>query len=117
MESERQQRTKTEKQRADLTRELDEMNDRLEEAGGATTTQVEMKQENEKAKLAKLRRDLEEANLQHEATAAQLRKKHQDAVNGKFVAVLVEFHGHGCVLSLLHTRNGRTDRSIAEAQE
>ncbi|CAF4060199.1 unnamed protein product, partial [Rotaria sp. Silwood1] len=29
----------------------------------------------------KLRRDLEEANLQHEATAAQLRKKHQDAVN------------------------------------
>ncbi|CAF5065670.1 unnamed protein product, partial [Rotaria socialis] len=30
--------------------------------------------------LAKLRRDLEEANLQHEATAAQLRKKHQDAV-------------------------------------
>jgi hypothetical protein len=28
-----------------------------------------------------LRRDLEEANLQHEATCAQLRKKHQDAVN------------------------------------
>jgi hypothetical protein len=35
------------------------------------------------SELAKLRRDLEEANLQHEATAAQLRKKHQDAVNGK----------------------------------
>lgn len=28
-----------------------------------------------------MRRDLEEANLQHEATTAQLRKKHQDAVN------------------------------------
>jgi len=80
MESERQSRTKTEKQRADLTRELDEMNDRLEEAGGATTTQVEMNKKRE-GELAKLRRDLEEANLQHEATAAQLRKKHQDAVN------------------------------------
>ena len=33
------------------------------------------------SELAKLRRDLEEANVQHEATAAQLRKKHQDAVN------------------------------------
>jgi hypothetical protein len=58
------------------------MNDRLEEAGGATTTQVEMNKKRE-AELAKLRRDLEEANLQHEATSAQLRKKHQDAVTGK----------------------------------
>ncbi|CAF4365028.1 unnamed protein product, partial [Adineta steineri] len=56
------------------------MNDRLEEAGGATSTQVEMNKKRE-GELAKLRRDLEEANLQHEATAAQLRKKHQDAVN------------------------------------
>ncbi|CAF0933109.1 unnamed protein product [Adineta ricciae] len=80
LESERQARTKTEKQRADLTREIDEMNDRLEEAGGATTAQVEMNKKRE-SELAKLRRDLEEANLQHEATAAQLRKKHQDAVN------------------------------------
>ncbi|CAF4818752.1 unnamed protein product, partial [Rotaria socialis] len=55
------------------------MGDRLEEAGGATTSQVEMNKKRE-AELAKLRRDLEEANLQHEATAAQLRKKHQDAV-------------------------------------
>ncbi|CAF4502692.1 unnamed protein product, partial [Rotaria magnacalcarata] len=73
LESERQSRTKTEKQRADLAREIDEMNDRLEEAGGATTTQVEMNKKRE-GELAKLRRDLEEANLQHEATAAQLRK-------------------------------------------
>ncbi|CAM4808905.1 unnamed protein product [Rotaria magnacalcarata] len=79
LESERQTRIKTEKQRADLAREIDEMGDRLEEAGGATTSQVEMNKKRE-AELAKLRRDLEEANLQHEATAAQLRKKHQDAV-------------------------------------
>ncbi|CAF3855076.1 unnamed protein product [Rotaria sordida] len=80
LEGERQARTKTEKQRADLAREIDEMGDRLEEAGGATSTQVEMNKKRE-GELAKLRRDLEEANLQHEATAAQLRKKHQDAVN------------------------------------
>lgn len=56
------------------------MNDRLEEAGGASTAQVELNKKRE-GELAKLRRDLEEANLQHEATASQLRKKHQDAVN------------------------------------
>ena len=48
--------------------------------GGATTAQLDLNKKRE-AELAKLRRDLEEANLQHEATAAQLRKKHQDAVN------------------------------------
>ena len=82
VESERQARTKTEKQRADLAREIDEMNEKLEAAGGATSTQVEMNKKRE-GELAKLRRDLKEANLQHEATAAQLRKKHQDVVTGK----------------------------------
>jgi len=79
LESERQSRAKTEKQRADLAREIDEMRERLDDAGGATSSQVEMNKKRE-GELAKLRRDLEEANLQHEATAAQLRKKHQDAV-------------------------------------
>ncbi|CAF0977389.1 unnamed protein product [Rotaria sordida] len=80
IENERQLRNKSEKQRSDLARTIDEMNERLEEAGGATSTQVEMNKKRE-TELAKLRRDLEEANLQHEATTAQLRKKHQDAVN------------------------------------
>jgi len=80
LENERQLRQKAEKQRADLAREIDEMGDRLEDAGGATSSQVELNKKRE-GELAKLRRDLEEANLQHEATAAQLRKKHQDAVN------------------------------------
>ncbi|CAF4353109.1 unnamed protein product, partial [Rotaria sp. Silwood2] len=79
VENERQARNKAEKQRADLAREIDEMGDRLQEAGGATTSQVEMNKKRE-SELQKLRRDLEEATLQHEATVAQLRKKHQDAV-------------------------------------
>jgi hypothetical protein len=80
VESERQTKSKVEKQRADLSREIDEMNERLEEVGGASSAQLEINKKRE-AELAKLRRDLEEANLQHEATAQQLRKKHQDAVN------------------------------------
>uniref|UniRef100_A0A8D2Q0A2 Myosin heavy chain n=1 Tax=Zosterops lateralis melanops TaxID=1220523 RepID=A0A8D2Q0A2_ZOSLA len=68
----------TEKHRADLSRELEEISERLEEAGGATAAQVEMNKKRE-AEFQKMRRDLEEATLQHEATAAALRKKHADS--------------------------------------
>uniref|UniRef100_A0AAY5EKG3 Myosin heavy chain 7 n=1 Tax=Electrophorus electricus TaxID=8005 RepID=A0AAY5EKG3_ELEEL len=66
-------------ERADLARELEEISERLEEAGGATSAQIEMNKKRE-AEFQKLRRDLEEATLQHEATAATLRKKHADSV-------------------------------------
>ncbi|KAI0987251.1 hypothetical protein GJ496_003370 [Pomphorhynchus laevis] len=80
LEGERQMRSKVEKQRADAVRELEEMGDRLQESGGATVAQVELNKKRE-AELAKLRRDLDEANMQHETSTTQLRKKHQDAVN------------------------------------
>ncbi|KAF4087863.1 hypothetical protein AMELA_G00076180 [Ameiurus melas] len=79
LEAERAARAKIEKQRADLARELEEISERLEEAGGATVAQIEMNKKRE-AMFQKLRRDLEEATLQHEATAATLRKKHADSV-------------------------------------
>ncbi|KAL2085415.1 hypothetical protein ACEWY4_018735 [Coilia grayii] len=79
LEAERAARAKVEKQRADLARELEEISERLEEAGGATAAQIEMNKKRE-AELQKLRRDLEESTLQHEATAATLRKKHADSV-------------------------------------
>lgn len=68
-----------EKQRADLARELEEISERLEEAGGATVVQIEMNKKRE-MEFQKLRRDLEESTLQHEATAATLRKKQADSV-------------------------------------
>ena len=68
-----------EKQRADLSRELEEISERLEEAGGATAAQIEMNKKRE-AEFQKLRRDLEESTLQHEATASALRKKQADSV-------------------------------------
>ncbi|XP_078147516.1 myosin-7-like [Centroberyx gerrardi] len=79
LESERAARAKVEKQRADLARELEEISERLEEAGGATAAQIEMNKKRE-AEFQKMRRDLEESTLQHEATAATLRKKNADSV-------------------------------------
>ncbi|XP_075691563.1 myosin heavy chain, skeletal muscle, adult-like [Rhinoderma darwinii] len=79
IEAERAARAKVEKQRADLSRELEEISERLEEAGGATSSQIELNKKRE-AEFQKVRRDLEESTLQHEATAAALRKKHADSV-------------------------------------
>ncbi|KAG7461238.1 hypothetical protein MATL_G00207930 [Megalops atlanticus] len=79
LDAERAARAKVEKQRSDLARELEDLSERLEEAGGATSTQVELNKKRE-AEFQKLRRDLEESTLQHEATAASLRKKHADSV-------------------------------------
>lgn len=76
---ERQARIRAEKQRSDLSRELDELNMKLEEAGGVTFAQAELNKKRE-SELAKLRLDLEEANMQHESSSAQLKKKHQEAV-------------------------------------
>ncbi|XP_014857945.1 PREDICTED: myosin-4-like isoform X3 [Poecilia mexicana] len=76
-EAERSARAKVEKQRSDLSRELEETAERLEEAAGAAQLEASKKRE---AEFTKLRRDLEECSLQHEATAAALRKKHADSV-------------------------------------
>ncbi|XP_056290565.1 myosin-6-like [Pseudoliparis swirei] len=78
LEAERAARAKVEKQRADLARELEEISERLEEAGGATMVQIEMNKKRE-AEFQKMRRDLEESTLQHEATTATLRKKSADS--------------------------------------
>lgn len=79
VEAERAVRAKIEKQRSDLARELDEISERLEEAGGATAAQIEMNKKHE-AEFLKLRRDLEESTLHHEATTAALRKKQADSM-------------------------------------
>lgn len=79
LEHERQARAKAEKGKSHLGKELEELSERLDEAGGATSAQIELNKKRE-AELAKLRRDLEESNIQHEAALASLRKKHNDAV-------------------------------------
>merc|ERR1711981_1116248 len=79
LEAERQARAKAERQRSDLARELEELGDRLNEAGGATNAQVELNKKRE-AEVAKFRKDLEEAHIQQETILMNLKKKHQDAI-------------------------------------
>ncbi|KAG7247874.1 hypothetical protein CRUP_036075, partial [Coryphaenoides rupestris] len=77
-ESERAMRAKVEKQRAELSRDLEDLSDRLEEAGGATVAQIEQNRKRE-SDLLRLRRELEEGVLQSEGAAAALRKKHTES--------------------------------------
>ena len=79
LEAERQARAKSEHQKSDLVKELEELADRLEEASGATVAQMELNKKRE-VEVARMRKDLEEASIQQEATMLSLRKKHQDAI-------------------------------------
>ena len=79
LEAERQARAKAEHQRGDLARELESLGERLNEAGGATAAQIGLNKKRD-IELAKLRKDLEECNIQHETILISLKKKHQDAV-------------------------------------
>ena len=72
------------------------MGERLGEASGATSAQIELNKKREAEvntlnhvpgvfysihfQVTKLRRDLEEAHIQQEATLVSLKKKHQDAI-------------------------------------
>merc|ERR1712002_591297 len=60
LEAERQARAQAERQRSDLSREIDQLGGRLDEASGATVAQVELNKKRE-AEIVKLRKDVEEA--------------------------------------------------------
>ncbi|KAJ1071243.1 hypothetical protein K5549_021025, partial [Capra hircus] len=79
LEAERTTRAKVERERANLIRELEDMNERLEEAGGVSSAQLEITKKQE-TKFQRLRRDLEEATLHFEATSASLKKRHADSL-------------------------------------
>merc|ERR1712076_113654 len=79
LESERQARAKAESQRSNLAKELDQLGDRLSEASGATSAQFELNKKRE-AEVGKLRKDIEEVNIQNESVLMNLKKKHQDAI-------------------------------------
>merc|ERR1711899_359592 len=79
LEAERQGRTKAERQRQDLSREFDELTERLDESSQATSAQIELNKKREH-EIQKMRKDVEENNIHHEATLLSLRKKHQDSV-------------------------------------
>ena len=74
---ERQSRAKAEKNRTTLSRDIQELGSRLEEAGSNTSTQIELNKKRE-AELLKLKGELEESNIAHEGTLAALRQKHNN---------------------------------------
>merc|ERR1712227_344450 len=76
---ERSNRAKAEKNRAILSRDIEDLSGRLEEAGSNTGTQIELNKKRE-AELAKLKAELEEANIQHEGTLAAMRSKHNNTM-------------------------------------
>merc|ERR1719347_586290 len=76
---ERANRTKAEKNRGLLSRDMQDMGSRLDEAGSNTSTQVELNK-NREAELAKLKAELEEMNIAHEGTLAALRQKHNNTM-------------------------------------
>merc|ERR1712045_653418 len=76
---ERSNRAKAEKNRGLLSRDLEDIGTRLEQAGSNTALQVELNKKRE-SELAKLKSDLEESNIGHEGTLAALRQKHNNSM-------------------------------------
>merc|ERR1719495_540766 len=76
---ERNNRSKAEKSRTMLKKDIEDVSSRLEEAGSNTATQVELNKKRE-AELARLKGELEELNIAHEGTLAALRMKHNNTM-------------------------------------
>ena len=76
---ERGARSKAEKSRQVLTRELEDIAAKLEESGNATATQIELNRKRE-AELTRLKEELENNTLQHESSLASLRQKHNTVI-------------------------------------
>lgn len=77
LENERTTRTKVERERADLTQDLEDLKERLEEAGGTSLAQMEITKQQE-ARFQKLRHDMEETTRHFEVTSASLKKRHAE---------------------------------------
>merc|ERR1711892_1571907 len=77
---ERQSRAKAEKNRTILSRDIEDLGGRLEEAGSNTSTQIELNKRRG-GELGKLKVDLEESNISHEGTLAAMRSKHNNTMS------------------------------------
>lgn len=77
LESERTIRAKVEREKGDLVQDLEDLNERLEEAGGTSLAQMEITKQQE-ARFQKLHHDMEETTRHFEATSASLKKRHAE---------------------------------------
>lgn len=64
----------------ELQRTLDELTYQLEEAGGATQAQMDLNRKRE-AEMQRIKRELEEYQVQNEIKLSSYKKKQQEALN------------------------------------
>ena len=79
-----------EKQKNDLVKELENLQDKIEETGGVASAQMELNKKRE-AELIKLQADTQAQSEEHDRTVADMRKKHQQALNDLQEQVLHHF--------------------------
>merc|ERR1712142_620865 len=79
LEAERQARARADKARGALRRELDDLNEKLEETGSNTAAQIALNTRREE-ELARLKMELDESNIIHESSLAMLRQKHNGSI-------------------------------------
>merc|ERR1711970_1053335 len=111
LEAERQARAKAERQRSDLAREIDQLGERLDEASGATTAQVELNKKRE-SEVNKLRKDVEEANIQQESILSNLKRKQGDAI----AEMSEQIDALGKMKSKIEKDKGQIMNEIADAR-
>ncbi|OTF82966.1 hypothetical protein BLA29_010589, partial [Euroglyphus maynei] len=80
LDKERKSKIKAEKQRTDLTREVDELHNRCDELDNQNALSSENVRRLE-AEVSKLRRELETSNVNHETESSSLRKRNTDILN------------------------------------
>ncbi|XP_019866878.1 paramyosin, long form [Aethina tumida] len=79
LEVERELRARIEREKADLSVQVIQLSERLEEAEGGAESQFEINKKRD-TELLKLRKILEDVHIESEETAAILKRKHQEIV-------------------------------------
>ncbi|XP_072400087.1 paramyosin, long form-like [Diabrotica undecimpunctata] len=79
LEIERELRSRIEREKADLSVQVIQLSERLEEAEGGAESQFEINKKRD-TELLKIRKLLEDVHIESEETAAILKKKHQEIV-------------------------------------
>lgn len=80
LDGERDMRIRFEKQCAEYSFQVEQLNDRLDESGGTASMQMELNRKKD-TEITKMRKDIELLTVQYEGQEASMRKKHQEALN------------------------------------
>ncbi|KAK5642657.1 hypothetical protein RI129_008824 [Pyrocoelia pectoralis] len=98
LESEREFRARIEREKADLSVQVIQLSERLEEAEGGVETQIEVNKKRD-SELLKIRKLLDDVHLESEETAQLLKRKHHE--------VIVDFQEQIDILSKLKARSDK----------